>query len=114
MRIVRQLLTESALLGLLAGAVGLMSSWLLTKGAAAMAANAFPAEYGTVIFRVTPDMGTFVFVFAVSMIASLLFGLAPALESSRSAFAAKLKGNQGTPSGRSRRLGDVFIAGQAC
>jgi len=71
-----------------AGAVGLMSSWLLTKGAAAMAANAFPAEYGTVIFRVTPDMGTFVFVFAVSMIASLLFGLAPALESSRSAFAA--------------------------
>ena len=112
MRIVRQLLTESALLGLLAGAVGLMSSWLLTKGAAAMAANAFPAEYGTVIFRVTPDMGTFVFVFAVSMIASLLFGLAPALESSRSAFAAKLKGNQGTPSGRSRRLGDVFIAGQ--
>lgn len=112
MRIVRQLLTESALLGLLAGAVGLMSSWLLTKGAAAMAANAFPAEYGTVIFRVTPDMGTFVFVFAVSMIASLLFGLAPALESSRSAFAAKLKGNQGTPSGRSRRLRDVFIAGQ--
>ena len=112
MRIVRQLLTESALLGLLAGAAGLMSSWLLTKAAAIMATYAFPAEYGTVIFRVTPDLGTFVYVFALSMIASLLFGLVPALESSRSAFATMLKGNQGTPSGRSRRLRDLFIAGQ--
>ena len=112
MRIVRQLLTESALLGLLAGAVGLLSSWLLTKGTAVMAAKIFPTEYGTVIFRVTPDLATFAYVFGLSMIASLLFGLAPALESSRSAFATALKGNQGTPSGRSRRLRDLFIAGQ--
>jgi predicted permease len=112
LRIVRQLLTESALLGLLAGSVGLMSSWLLTKGAATMAAKAFPAEYGTMIFRVTPDLGTFVYVFVLSTIASLVFGLAPALESSRSALAAALKGNQGTSSGRSRRLRDFFIAAQ--
>jgi len=112
LRVVRQLLTESALLGLLAGTVGLMSSWLLTKGAAMMAAKALPAEYGTAIFRVTPDLGTFVYAFVLSMVASLLFGLAPALESSRSALAAALKGNQGTPSGRSRRLRDLFITAQ--
>ena len=112
LRIVRQLLTESALLGLLAGSAGLLSSWLLTKGVAAMAAKAFPAEYGTVIFRVTPDLGTFVYVFVLSMIASLLFGLAPALESSRSALAAALKGSQGTSPGGSRRLRDLFIAAQ--
>jgi predicted permease len=112
MRIVRQLLTESALLGLLAGTVGLMSSWLLTKGVAMMAAKALPAEYGTAIFRVTPDLGTFAYAFVLSMVASLLFGLAPALESSRSALAAALKGSQGTPSGRSRRLRDLFISAQ--
>lgn len=38
--------------------------------------------------------------------------LAPALESSRSALASALKGNQGTPSVRSRRLRDGFIAAQ--
>jgi hypothetical protein len=77
-----------------------------------MAAKAFPAEYGTVIFRVTPDVETFVYVFVLSMIASLLFGLAPALESSRSALASALKGNQGAPSGRSRRVRDLFVAAQ--
>jgi len=112
LRIVRQLLTESAMLGLLAGSVGLLSSWLLTKGAAVMAAKAFPAEYGTVIFRVTPDVETFAYVLLLSMIASLLFGLAPALESSRSALASALKGNQGTPSGRSRRVRDLFVGVQ--
>jgi len=111
-RIIRQLLTESALLGLLAGTVGLMSSWLLTKGAAAMAAKAFPAEYGTVIFRVTPDVGVFAYVFGLSLIASLLFGLAPALESSRSALASAINGNKETSSVRSCRLRDAFIAAQ--
>jgi predicted permease len=112
LRIIRQLLTESALLGLLAGTTGLIASWLLMKGAATMAAGVLPAEYGTVIYRVTPDGETFAYVFVLSMIASLLFGLAPALESSRSALASALKGNQGTPSVRSRRLRDGFIAAQ--
>jgi predicted permease len=112
LRIIRQLLTESALLGLLAGTTGLIASWMLMKGAATMAAGVLPAEYGTVIYRVTPDWETFVYVFVLSMIASLLFGLAPALESSRSALASALKGNQGTPSVRSRRLRDGFIAAQ--
>lgn len=111
-RIVRQLLTESAMLSLLAGTFGLVSSWLLTKGAAIMAAKALPPEDGVAIFRVTPDLGTFVYVFVLSMIASLLFGLVPALDSARSALATALKGNQGTPSGHARRLRDLFIAGQ--
>jgi predicted permease len=112
LRILRQLLTESALLGLLAGTTGFIASWLLMKGAATMAAEALPAEYGVVIYRVTPDWETFAYVFMLSMIASMLFGLAPALESSRAALASALKGNQGTPSRRSRRLRDGFIAAQ--
>jgi predicted permease len=112
LRLVRQLLTESALLGLLAGIVALLFSWTLMKVLAAVAAEAFPAEYGTVIFRVNPDTRIFAYVFAISLVAGILFGLAPALESSRSAFFSALKANAGTSPVRSRRLRDLFIAAQ--
>ena len=56
-----------------------------------MAAEAFPTEYGTLIFHVTPDLGIFAYVFAISLAAGILFGLAPALESSRSALSSALK-----------------------
>lgn len=107
-RLVRQLLTESVLLGLLAGLVALAFSWILTKGLAHLAAQAFPAQYGTLIFHVTPDLGILAYVLGVSLAAGVLFGLAPALESSRSA----LKANAGTSPVRSRRLHDIFIAAQ--
>jgi ABC-type antimicrobial peptide transport system permease subunit len=47
LRIIRQLLTESALLGLLAGAVALFLSWVLLQVLVVVIAQAFPAEYGT-------------------------------------------------------------------
>lgn len=111
-RLVRQLLTESALLGLLAGLVALAFSWILTKGLANMAAQALPAQYGTLIFHVTPDLGILAYVFAVSLTAGILFGLGPALESSRSALPSALKANAGTSPVRSRRLHDLFIGAQ--
>ena len=111
-RLVRQLLTESALLGLLAGLVALAFSWILTKGLAYMAAQAIPAQYGTLIVHVTPDLGILAYVFAVSLAAGILFGLAPALESSRAALPSALKANTGTSPARSRRLHDIFIAAQ--
>jgi predicted permease len=111
-RIIRQLLTESALLGLIAGVVALLLSWILTKGLATMAAKAIPAKYGTLIFHVTPDLGILAYVFAISLAAGILFGLAPALESSRSALPSALKANAATSPLRRRRLHDVFIAAQ--
>ncbi|HEX7287330.1 MAG TPA: ADOP family duplicated permease [Candidatus Angelobacter sp.] len=111
-RLVRQLLTENALLGLLAGAVALLCSWILMKALASVVAEAFPVQYGTVIFHVTPDLGIFAYVFAISLAAGILFGLAPALESSRTAVSPALKANPGTSPARSRRLHNVFIAAQ--
>src|SRR5262249_38704367 len=81
MRVIRQLLTESAVLGVLGGMVAHLFTWALLSFAVQMAAEAFPAA---LIFNVTPDITIFAFIFAVSLIASLLFGLVPALESSRS------------------------------
>jgi predicted permease len=112
LRLVRQLLTESALLGLVAGVVALLFSWTLMKVLASVAAAALPAQYGTLIFRVNPDLEIFAYVFAISIAAGVLFGLAPAVESSRSALSSALKANAGTSPVGSRRLRDVFIATQ--
>ena len=75
-------------------------------------ANAFPAEYGTFIFHVTPDLGIFAYVFCLSLAAGILFGLTPALESSGAALSSALKANAGTAKLRSRRMRDFLMAAQ--
>jgi predicted permease len=107
-RLIRQLLTESALLALLAGGVALLFSWALLKVLVVMAAEAIPPEYGSLVLHVTPDVGIFAYVFAISLLAGVLFGLAPALESTRSALFSALN-NTGGASLRSRRLRDALM-----
>ncbi len=111
-RLIRQLLTESVLLGVVAGCAALLITWTLLKMLANVAAVAFPVEYGSFIVHVTPDLGIFAYVFAISLVAGVLFGLAPALESSRSALSAALKSNAGTSPVRSRRIRDLLIGAQ--
>jgi hypothetical protein len=72
LRIIRQLLTESALLGLMAGAVALLLSWVFLQAMVVAAADAFPAEYGTFIFHVTPDPEIFAYTFCLSLVAGIL------------------------------------------
>jgi predicted permease len=111
-RIVRQLLTESALLALVAGLIALFFTWALLKVLVTIAAAAIPAEYGSLVLHITPDLEVFAYVFAISLIAGILFGLAPALESSRDALASSLKANPETSPLRSRRLRNALIATQ--
>ena len=111
-RVMRQLLTESALLGLIAGAIALVFSWALLQVAVTIAASAFPAEYGTFIFHVTPDLEIFSYVVVISVAAGFLFGLAPAIEGSRAALPSIVRTSSGSSSVRSRRLRDFLIATQ--
>jgi predicted permease len=111
-RIIRQLLTESALLALVAGAIALLFSWAFLQVVVVLIADAFPAEYGTFIFHVTPDLGIFAYVFCVSLVAGILFGLAPALESSGAALSSALKVNSGTAKIRSRQMRNFLMAAQ--
>jgi macrolide transport system ATP-binding/permease protein len=111
-RLIRQLLTESALLGLLAGLIALPCTWAILKAGAIMFTQAFPIEVGTIVLHVSPDLEVFAYVLAISVFAGLLFGLAPALESSRSALFSALKGNLGSSTVSSRRLRDFLIASQ--
>jgi putative ABC transport system permease protein len=77
-RIVRQLATESTLLALLSGAVGLLISLWGAHVLVALAPGDVPRLSETGL-----DFRVLVFAFGASLFASLLFGLAPALQALR-------------------------------
>jgi predicted permease len=112
LRIIRQLLTESALLGLIAGAVSFFFSWGFLQTVVVVIADAFPEEYGTFIFHVTPDPEIFAYVFCISLTAGILFGLAPALESSGAALSSASKASPGIGKVRNRRVRDLLTVAQ--
>jgi predicted permease len=111
-RLIQQLLTESVLLGLISGVLALFVTWGVLEILLRTMGRIIPPEYGTLVYRVAPDMQVFAYVFAISLVAGVLFGLTPALESSRSALASSLKANGDTSPGRSRRLRGALIAAQ--
>lgn len=111
-RLIRQLLTESALLGLVAGALALFCSWAMLAILAKLGKDALPADMGTYIVHVNPDLTIFLYVFGISIVAGVLFGLAPALESTGSALTAALKASAMMSPRRSRRLRDFLVGGQ--
>lgn len=111
-RVVQQLLTESALHGLFAGMIALPCTWAILKLGANWFTQAFPVEVGTLVLHVAPDFEIFAYVLAISVFAGLLFGLAPALESSRSALFSAVRGKAGSAPVRSRRLRELLIASQ--
>jgi predicted permease len=77
-RLIRQLLTESAVLGLAAGLVGAWLARLGIRGLLAFAPATLPR-----IGDVQVDLAALAFALAVALTASFLFGLAPALQVSR-------------------------------
>ncbi len=109
---IRQLLTESALLGLMAGAFALLCSWAMMRIMATAAKELLPANMGTFIVNVNPDATIFAYVFAISVLAGVLFGVAPAMESTRSALSSWMKANPAMSPARNRRLRDWLTGGQ--
>ncbi len=96
-RIVRQLLTESLLLAALGGALGLpVSVW------AAEAVTSFvpPPGQWRLAIPVTPDWRVLGFLAGVTLLTSVLFGLAPALQATRLQLTPTLQGATSTGTGR--------------
>jgi predicted permease len=88
-RIVRQLLTESVVLSLVAGAIGaLLAVWAL---AGVMTRLPALPEGVRIAVDIHPDWRVVVYTLVFSSFTGVLFGLAPALQASRGALSAVLK-----------------------
>jgi putative ABC transport system permease protein len=108
-RIVRQLLTESVLLSVVSGAVGLaLSIWLIKLLIAISPPDT--ARFDEIGF----NWQVFVFIFAVTIFAGLLFGLVPALQTSRTDLNETLKesGRTGAPGASRNRIGGILIVSE--
>ncbi|HEX7957795.1 MAG TPA: ABC transporter permease, partial [Pyrinomonadaceae bacterium] len=98
-RVVRQLLTESVLLSLAGGAVGLVLSFWMTDAMTAF----FPSVAYQIVLDVSPDGRALAFTLAVSLATGVVFGLAPAFQATRPDLVPVLKG-ESQRLGRARRL----------
>jgi predicted permease len=77
-RLIRQLLTESLVLSLAGGVVGLILAFWTLEGIRALGAKSVPR-----LHEIALNGDVLVFTLAVSIVSGLLFGIAPALRSSR-------------------------------
>ena len=87
LRLVRQLLTESVLLAVLGGALGLLLAYWTVN--ALFAATGFDQMLFALDLR--PDLRVFGYILLVSVLTGLTFGLAPALQATKPNLTAALK-----------------------
>jgi predicted permease len=99
-RVVRQMITESVLLSLIGGAVGVAGATLGSRALLTMAAGQLPRTS-----EVALDGTVLLFALAASLITGLLFGLAPALRARGTDLQASLReAGRGLVSGSGQRM----------
>jgi putative ABC transport system permease protein len=105
-RVIRQLLTESVMLSILGGAVGLLLAVWWSDLLIALGKDDIPRA-----IHVGIDWRVLGFTLGISLLTGLVFGLAPAFHSSRSELVESLKeGGRGTSEGaRRNRVRNVLV-----
>jgi len=106
-RIVRQLLVENVLLGLVSGAGGVLLaflgiSWIVVHG---------PADVPR-LEQSRVDAIALTFACGVALLSSLLFGMAPALRSASVSLTEVFKGSTGASSGSRDRFRSLLVVGE--
>lgn len=107
-RLIRQLLTESLLLAVSGGVLGMLVALWCMDFLVALSPVTFPS-----FVKLTLDARVLGFSLLISVLTGVLFGLAPALQAARPALNEVLKdGGRGTSGGlgRSRLLGSLVVA----
>ncbi|HJO03293.1 MAG TPA: ABC transporter permease [Acidobacteriota bacterium] len=107
-RLVRQLLTESTLLSLLGGALGV----LLGVALIGLVKSFQPPTGMPLRIDVGMDVAVLTFTFVVTAVTGVVFGLAPAISSTRQDLVGALKDGAPGSGGRSARLRDALVVGQ--
>ncbi len=94
-RVVRQLLTESVLLSLAGGILGLLIAWASLGPLLKLSAGTVPN-----VFDVTLDPAVLAFTLGISVITGLIFGIAPAMRTTKRDLRGTLnEGSRGSTAG---------------
>jgi predicted permease len=107
-RLVRQLLTESALLAVMGGAVGALLAWWLVELAMAFKP---PVDFALTI-DLRMDWRVLVFTLGVSLLTGVLTGLAPALQATKPDLIPALKDETSLGGYRRARLRSALVVAQ--
>jgi predicted permease len=106
-RLARQLLTESLILSLIGGAMGVLLSIVATRALLAINPHALPG-----VFEVGVDGRVLLFSALVSIGTGVLFGFSPAIAAARADLNGALKDRGGTGGRASERLRSVLVVAQ--
>ena len=106
-RVARQLLTESVMLAVIGGALGLLLAEWGTAAAIAAAPRTVPRAEDIGL-----DARVLLFTLGVSVIAGVVFGLVPALKTSHTKIGKTLKDSGRAISGYRSRAQAVFVVGE--
>jgi len=104
-RVIRQLLTESLVLAGFGGALGLLLAFFGTRAAVGLLPGALPRAN-----EVTLDARVLLFTLGVSFLAGIVFGLAPALKTTRVNLQEVLRQSARGASRARHRLQGIFVA----
>jgi predicted permease len=109
-RIVRQLLTESILLGVIGGAGGVLLAYCLGDVLIAL----LPPTPVPIVLNPQPDWRVLLFAFVTAVISGVIFGLAPALQTARWDLTQGLRERVSTSGGVINRLNlrNLLVVGQ--
>jgi putative ABC transport system permease protein len=108
MRLVRQMLTESVLLALMGGVLGVLLAYWGIQLLVGFGPDNIPR-----LSEITLDPRVLAFTFGISLLTGVLFGLIPALQASRPDLNDALKeGSRGSTGGRSRTFRNVFVVAE--
>jgi len=118
-RLVRLFLTESVLLGVVGGGLGLLLAWWGVQLLTMVLPNSIPipdTPAESLLVKIGMDARVFAFTLFVSIATGVLFGLAPSVHASKTNVqeALKQEGRATVGSQGYRRVRDLLVIGEVC
>ena len=108
-RLVRQLLTESVLLAVVAGGLGVWFAYLGNHLLLGLAFRALGSDTAPPLLAFTLNVRVMAFIFGAAILSGVLFGLAPALRSSKGNLGTGLRAGTALGSPKGQRLEKSFV-----